>query len=73
MGDTSHTAYQYVILWFGGIVGLSGPDRHYAYAYARLVLPTCFAHRWLAGVSFSTLVEPSVATPGLEKVKTTLT
>ena len=27
-------------------------DRHYAYAYVRLVLPTCFAHRLLAGVSF---------------------
>ena len=53
VGDTSHTAYQHVILWFGGIVGWSGPDRHYAYAYARLVLPTCFAHRSLAGVSFS--------------------
>ena len=53
VGDISHTAYQHVILWFGGIVGWSGPDRHYAYAYARLVLPTCFAHRWLAGVSFS--------------------
>ena len=26
---------------------------NYAYAYARLVLPTCFAHRWLVGVSFS--------------------
>ena len=33
------TAYQHVILWFGGIVGRSGPDRHYAYAYARLVSP----------------------------------
>ena len=53
VGDNSHIAYQHVILWFGGIVGWSGPDRHYAYAYARLVLPTCFAHRWLAGVSFS--------------------
>ena len=53
VSDTSHTAYQHVILWFGGIVRWSGPDRHYAYAYARLVLPTCFAHRWLAGVSFS--------------------
>ena len=52
-GDTSHTAYQHVILWFSGIVGWSGPDRHYAYAYARLVLPTCFAHSWLAGVSFA--------------------
>ena len=53
VGDISHTAYQHVILWFGGIVGWSGPDRHYAYAYARPVLPTCFAQRWLAGVSFS--------------------
>ena len=33
--------------------GWSGPARHYAYAYARLVLPTCFAHRWLAGVDTS--------------------
>ena len=39
--------------WFSGIVGWSGSDQHYAYAYARLVLPTCFAHRWLVGVSFS--------------------
>ena len=53
VGDISHTAYQHVILWFSGIVGWSVPDRHYTYAYARLVLPTCFAHRWLAGVSFS--------------------
>ena len=53
VGDTSHTAYQHVILWFSGIVGWSVPDRHYAYAYARLVLPMCFAHRWLAGISFS--------------------
>ena len=53
MGGNGHTAYQHVILWFGGIVGWSGPDRHYAYVYARLVLLTCFAHRWLAGVSFS--------------------
>ena len=53
VGDNSHTTYPHVILWFGGIVGWSGPDRHYAYAYVRLVLPTCFAHRWLAGVSFS--------------------
>ena len=53
VGDISHTAYQHVILWFGGIVGRSGPDWHYAYAYARPVLPMCFAHRWLAGDSFS--------------------
>ena len=42
-----------VLCWFGGIVGWSGSDRHYAYAYARLVLPMCFAHRWLVGVCFS--------------------
>ena len=53
VGDISHTAYQHVILWFSGIVGWSGPDRHYAYAYARLVLPPFYAHKWLAGVSFS--------------------
>ena len=39
VGDISHTAYQHVILWFSGIVRWSGPDRHYAYAYARLVSP----------------------------------
>ena len=32
---------------------LGGQDRHYAYAYARPVLPTCFAQRWLVGDSFS--------------------
>ena len=53
VGDNSHTAYQHVILWFGSIVGWSGSDRHYTYAYARLVLPTCFAHRWLVSVCFS--------------------
>ena len=53
VGDTSHTAYQHVILWFGGIVGWSGPDRHYMTAFMRLVLPPCFAHRWLVGVCFS--------------------
>ena len=49
VGDISHTAYEHVILWFSGIVGRDDPDQHYAYAYARPVLPTCFAHRWLAG------------------------
>ena len=39
--------------WLGEIVGWSGRDRHYAYAYVRLVLPMCFAHRWLVGVCFS--------------------
>ena len=53
VGDNSHTAYQLVIILFGGIVGRSGSDRHYAYGYAGLVLPTCFAHRWLVGVCFS--------------------
>ena len=33
VSDNSHIAYQHVILWFGGIVGWSGSDRHYAYAY----------------------------------------
>ena len=66
MGDTSHTAYQHVILWFGGIVGSSGPDRHYAYAYVRLVSPLralMLKGDWRVSVSL-TLVEPSVATPG---------
>ena len=53
VGNNSHTAYQHVILWFGGIAGWSGPDRHYMTAFMRLVLPTCFAHRWLVGVCFS--------------------
>ena len=42
-----------VLLWFSGIVGWSGPDRHYMTAFMRLVLSTCFAHRWLVGVCFS--------------------
>ena len=53
VGDTSHTAYQHVILWFGGIVGWSSPDRHYMTTFMRLVLPPYFAHRWLVGVCFS--------------------
>ena len=57
-------AYQHVVLWFGGIVGRDDPDQPYAYAYARPVPSTCFAHRWLAGDISPTLVEPSVATPG---------
>ena len=32
---------------------LSGPDRHNMTAFMRLVLPPCFAHRWLVGVCFS--------------------
>ena len=42
-----------VLLWFGGIVGWSDPDRHYITVFMRLVLSMCFAHRWLAGVCFS--------------------
>ena len=42
-----------VLLWFGGIVGWSSPDRHYMTVFMRLVLPTFFAHRWLAGFYFS--------------------
>src|SRR3954464_11084344 len=48
LDDTSHTAYQHGILWFSGIVGRDDPDQPYAYAYARPVPSTCFAHRWLA-------------------------
>ena len=53
VGDNSHTTYQHVILWFSGIVGWSGLDRHYMTAFMRLVLLPCFAHRWLVGVCFS--------------------
>ena len=28
-------------------------DRHYMTVFVRLVLPPCFAHRWLVGVCFS--------------------
>ena len=66
VGDTSHTAYQHVILWFGGIVRLSGPDRHYAYAYATLVSPLralMLKGGWRVSVSL-TLAESSVAMPG---------
>ena len=59
VGDTSHTAYQHVILWFGGIVRWSGPDGHYAYAYARLVSPLralLLKGGWRVSVSL-TLVE----------------
>ena len=65
VGDISHTAYQHVILWFSGIVRWSGPDRHYAYAYARLVSPLralVLKGGWRVSVSL-TLAESSVATP----------
>ena len=42
-----------VLLWFGGIVGWNGLDQHYMTTFMRPGLPTCFAHRWLAGVYFS--------------------
>ena len=72
VGDSSHIAYQHVILWFRGIVGWSGPDRHYMTAFMRLVLPMCFAHRWLVGVCFSNFswIECGYAQSFL-KVKTT--
>ena len=41
-----------ILFWLYGIVGWSGLDQHYMTTFMRLVLPTCFAHRWLAGVSF---------------------
>ena len=72
VGDNSHTAYQHVILWFGGIVGWSGLDRYYMTAFMRLVLPPCFTHRWLVGVYFSNFswIECDYAR-SLLKVKTT--
>ena len=68
VGDISHTAYQHVILWFGGIVGRDDPDQHYASAYARPVPPThmqLVLHKggWRVSVS-PTLVESNLTTAG---------
>ena len=64
MSDISHTAYQHVILWFGGIVGEAAWTD-----ITRTLTRDWFYRRalhtggWRVSVS-PTLVEPSVATPG---------
>ena len=64
MGDTSHTAYQHVTLWFGGIV-----DEAARTDITRMLTRDWFYRHalhtggWQVSVS-PTLVEPSVATPG---------
>ena len=64
MGDISHTAYQHVTLWFGGIV-----DEAARTDITRKLMRDRFPRRALhigdLRVTVSpTLVEPSVATPG---------